>query len=440
MILELLDQNRAVIKSVVFQSADMVIPFNFRNPEVEGNCASGLKPAPRPAVPSGYAVGLFTRFFALTKPDPSPDPASNPAGWGDRIGSAGAYLKIDLTVDALPNVNTCLMSARGYYLAPGPETVYFATHSDDGIIVKFNGQTVISRWNPHGATADTTAALVIPRAGMYPIEINYFQGGGGALCKFFWRTADSDNWTMDLKDAFVYDVASEQRSEDANAAAMKAKQEAERKAIFLREATLIDTSIPIAPQNDIGFPPGGFSITIGQPLVFSTGWLGNIDKARAAIAQGVALTGIYTSANNGATISFPVTGINSWGDGGWASAIVGSPAMPPSFAGTSRMGVKIMKTEAYTAPAASSPPVFYDGYNYSGNAVTLGEGSYPFTRFIQSIKNDSISSLKVPQGYKVVAYMHDIGSPSQTFTSDIPDLRNYPGFDKQISSLDISKV
>lgn len=439
MILELLDQNRAVIKSVVFQTADMVIPFNFRNPEVEGNCATGLRPAPRPAVPSGYAVGLFTRFFALTQPDPSPDPASNPAGWGDRIGSAGAYLKIDLTVDALPDVNTCLMSARGYYLASGPETLYFATHSDDGILVKFNGQNVISRWNPHAPTADTTSALVLPRAGMYPIEINYFQGGGGALCKFFWRTAESDNWTMDLKEAFVYDVASEQRSEDANAAAVKAKQEAERRALFLRDATLMDTTIPIARQNDIGFPPGGYSITIGQPLVFSTSWLPGWEKVKAALAEGTALTGIYTSATNGATISFPVTSFNSWGNGNWASAIGGSPAMPSSFAGTTQMRVKIMKTEAVDN-TPSTPPVFYDGYNFSGNAATLDVGSYPFNRFIQSIRNDTVSSIKVSPGYKVVVYMHDIGSPSQTFTSDVPDLRKYPGFDKAISSVEISRV
>jgi hypothetical protein len=384
-------------------------------------------------------VGLFTRFFALTKPDPSPDPASNPAGWGDRIGSAGAYLKIDLTVDALPDVNTCLMSARGYYLASGPETLYFATHSDDGILVKFNGQNVISRWNPHAPTADTTSALVLPRAGMYPIEINYFQGGGGALCKFFWRTAESDNWTMDLKEAFVYDVASEQRSEDANAAAVKAKQEAERRALFLRDATLMDTTIPIARQNDIGFPPGGYSITIGQPLVFSTSWLPGWEKVKAALAEGTALTGIYTSATNGATISFPVTSFNSWGNGNWASAIGGSPAMPSSFAGTTQMRVKIMKTEAVDN-TPSKPPVFYDGYNFTGNAATLDVGSYPFNRFIQSIRNDTVSSIKVFPGYKVVVYMHDIGSPSQTFTSDVPDLRRFPGFDKAISAVEISRV
>ena len=347
MTLELLDQNRAVTKSVVFQSQDMVIPFNFRNPDVEGKCATGLKPPPRPAVPSGYAVGLFTRFFALTKTDPSPDPASNPAGWGDRIGSAGPYLSIDLRDDSLPDVDRCLMSARGFYIAAAPETLYFSTHSDDGIIVKFNQQTVISRWNPHGPTVDLTAALVIPRAGQYPIEINYFESGGGALCKFFWRTADSDNWTMELKDAFVYDVASEQRSEDAHAAAVKVKQEAERRAIFLREATLMDVNVPQSRQNDIGFPPGGFGYNIGSPPVFSTAFMNGWQRVKAEAKAGTPLTGIYTSNQTGASVSFPVTDFATWGDGGWASAIVGSAPIPNSFAGTTSMQVKIIKTAAY---------------------------------------------------------------------------------------------
>ena len=361
MILELLDQNRAVTKSVVFQSQDMVIPFNFRNPDVEGNCATGLKAAPRPAIPSGYAVGLFTRFFALTKTDPSPDPASNPAGWGDRIGSAGPYLSIDLRDDSLPDVDRCLMSARGYYLAPGPETLYFSTHSDDGIIVKFNQQTVISRWNPHGPTVDLTAALVIPRAGLYPIEINYFESGGGALCKFFWRTADSDNWTMELKDAFVYDVASEQQSEDAHAAAVKAKQEAERRAIFLRDATLMDVSVPQSRQNDIGFPPGGFQFAIGSPPAFSTAFMTGWQKVKAEAKAGTPLTGIYTSHQTGASVSFPVTDFATWGDGGWASAIVGSAPIPNSFAGTTSMQVKIIKTAAYVPQdtgVSGKPPCF----------------------------------------------------------------------------------
>jgi hypothetical protein len=85
-------------------------------------------------------------------------------------------------------------------------------------------------------------------------------------------------------------------------------------------------------------------------------------------------------------------------------------------------------------------PIFYDNYNFTGNAVTLDVGSYPFNRFIQFIRNDSVSSIKVPLGYKVVVYRDDIGSANITLTSDISDLRQFPGFDKMASALVISKV
>jgi hypothetical protein len=84
-------------------------------------------------------------------------------------------------------------------------------------------------------------------------------------------------------------------------------------------------------------------------------------------------------------------------------------------------------------------PIFYDNYNFTGNAVTLDVGSYPFTKFTQFIRNDSVSSIKVPQGFKVVVYRDDIGSQSITLTSDVSDLRQYPGFDKMASALVITR-
>jgi len=85
----------------------------------------------------------------------------------------------------------------------------------------------------------------------------------------------------------------------------------------------------------------------------------------------------------------------------------------------------------------NAQPTFYDNYNYTGNAVTLDVGRYPFNKFIQSIRNDTLSSVKVPPGYSVIIYRDDIGSANITLTSDTPDLRQYPGFDKMASALDI---
>ena len=100
----------------------------------------------------------------------------------------------------------------------------------------------------------------------------------------------------------------------------------------------------------------------------------------------------------------------------------------------------------FTNPSADTKcnknekPTFYDNYNFTGTAVTLDVGRYPFSKFIQFIRNDTLSSVKVPLGYKVVIYRDDIGSPNITLTSDTSDLRMFPGFDKMASALDITRI
>jgi hypothetical protein len=85
-------------------------------------------------------------------------------------------------------------------------------------------------------------------------------------------------------------------------------------------------------------------------------------------------------------------------------------------------------------------PTFYSDYNYKGKGVVLDVGQYPFTKFIQKIANDSISSIRVPAGYTVTAFQDDIGSRSYTYTANNPDLRSTPGFNKMISALIIRKT
>ena len=96
------------------------------------------------------------------------------------------------------------------------------------------------------------------------------------------------------------------------------------------------------------------------------------------------------------------------------------------------------------APRAAPPltagiqrPTFYTNYSYGGTGVPLGAGDYPFVRFIQSIRNDTVSSIRVPKGFSVTIYQGDIGSRSVTLTEDVPDLRTLR-FDKTISALKIT--
>lgn len=106
------------------------------------------------------------------------------------------------------------------------------------------------------------------------------------------------------------------------------------------------------------------------------------------------------------------------------------------------LGIDIQRKAQPSCPPVTlfSPlPTFYKNYDFEGNGVMLDIGDYPFTTFIKHIQNDSLSSIRVPSGYAVIAYQDDIGSRSHTYTYDAPDLRT-TGFDKTISALSIRKT
>ena len=83
---------------------------------------------------------------------------------------------------------------------------------------------------------------------------------------------------------------------------------------------------------------------------------------------------------------------------------------------------------------------FYEHSNYGGWSVSLGVGSYNYGDILAAgIKNDAISSLKVPSGYKVTLYNDaDFKGSSKDFTSDA----SYVGDDlnDKTSSIKIEKI
>ncbi|WP_307602086.1 discoidin domain-containing protein [Paenibacillus sp. V4I9] len=70
----------------------------------------------------------------------------------------------------------------------------------------------------------------------------------------------------------------------------------------------------------------------------------------------------------------------------------------------------------------SAGPTFYEHYNYVGNAVTLHPGQYTLAQMqAAGIADNSISSIRVPAGFTVVAYSDDgFSGTSWTITSDNP--------------------
>lgn len=82
---------------------------------------------------------------------------------------------------------------------------------------------------------------------------------------------------------------------------------------------------------------------------------------------------------------------------------------------------------------------FYEHKDYGGWAVTLGEGSYNHSEMVAvGIVNDEISSVKVPDGYKVILYEHaDFGGKTKEVISDTSLLTD---FNDMTSSIKIEKT
>lgn len=93
-----------------------------------------------------------------------------------------------------------------------------------------------------------------------------------------------------------------------------------------------------------------------------------------------------------------------------------------------------------SAFGAVNEVTFYSNINYGGTAVTLGVGSYTMDQMIAAgIKNDDISSIKVPAGYTVTVYENrNFTGTALTFTSDISNLLDY-NFNDTLSAVIISK-
>ena len=216
--LQLLDSNQSVVNQTILDSSvRQDIVYLQRGADL--SCKSELPPPQPITLPAGYRQGLYVRFFDIT--DPNPDITPGNRGWGPRMGTPGAYGRIMFNDWNIARHDRSGVVAKGYYVAPGPETLYIITDSDDGIFVSFDNRQVIRNWTIHGPTRDTSAAIPIPKAGVYPFELRFYEWGGGAVCNMYYRINDEGTWTNDLSRRFAYnpsDIAREDQSYQASLA------------------------------------------------------------------------------------------------------------------------------------------------------------------------------------------------------------------------------
>lgn len=68
-------------------------------------------------------------------------------------------------------------------------TYYFGGNADDGIRIKVNSTSVVDSWREDGGTFRSGSIYLA--AGVYPIELMYYENGGGALVNLQWYLNNS---------------------------------------------------------------------------------------------------------------------------------------------------------------------------------------------------------------------------------------------------------
>ena len=214
--LQLLDSNQNVVNQTLLDSS-LRQDITYLQRGADPSCKSELPGPAAITLPAGYTSGVYIRFFDIT--DANPDLTPGNRGWGARLGTPNAFNRIQFNDWNIARFDRSGVVARGYYIAPGPETLYIITDSDDGIYVSFNNRQVIRNWTIHGPTRDTSAAIPIPAAGIYPFELRFYEWGGGAVCNMFYRINDEAAWSSDLSRRFAFkpdEIATEEAAYQAS--------------------------------------------------------------------------------------------------------------------------------------------------------------------------------------------------------------------------------
>jgi hypothetical protein len=67
------------------------------------------------------------------------------------------------------------------------ETYTFSTTTDDGTRLWINGQQLVDAWVPQSPTT-WSGTITLQAQQVYAVEMDYFQGGGGAIAQLSWSS------------------------------------------------------------------------------------------------------------------------------------------------------------------------------------------------------------------------------------------------------------
>ena len=162
--------------------------FKFRTDADRMKYLLGTKGKPRL---SGYYNGLYASIYALTVvQNGSTLPSINGpggTGWGAQLWAGPITDVVNITDIFLQQkagrADYVGVQISGYIYSDVASTIVFTTVSDDGVVIYFNGQAALTAWIYQGPTTTVSTAVPI-NPGYNPINIFYFEGGGGSVLQF----------------------------------------------------------------------------------------------------------------------------------------------------------------------------------------------------------------------------------------------------------------
>ena len=143
------------------------------------------------------------------------------SGWGAGDGLSGKYYKkgsssyADYPISGTPNLtrtdstvyfdwgygnpgigqdDNYQASWTGYVYIPTAGTWRFYTDSDDGVKLSVNSTQLVNNWSDH-APAENSGTLTLSQ-GYYPITMEFYEHGGGAVAKLSWSGPGVSSKTM----------------------------------------------------------------------------------------------------------------------------------------------------------------------------------------------------------------------------------------------------
>lgn len=157
---------------------------NVNTSSVVGVCLPNSTPANACIVPTcttgliGGLVGSYYNNITLSSPVASTrtDNSIN-FDWGSGAPSVSGIGSDYFSV-----------SWVGNFRAPSTGNYQFQTLSDDGVRLYVNNVLVIDNWTYHAFTTNTSSNISLTAGQSYPIRLEYFEGGGGAIIKLSWST------------------------------------------------------------------------------------------------------------------------------------------------------------------------------------------------------------------------------------------------------------